>query len=241
VFTREDVVPLLGESWADLLWNEFNQEYMRRIMNIVRQERATFDVYPSPENVFKAYQLTPFEKARVVIIGQDPYHTPGMATGLAFSVPGYASEELITQTPPSLSNIFKELEDDLGFKQPSHNPDLSRWARQGVFLLNTTLTVRGGNAGSHSNIGWDIFTRRTTRLLGNSELSVSNAPRRIFVLWGNHAKGLKDEIDPFINRILESSHPSPMGGACFKGFFGSKPFSKINDYLDEPIDWYRDE
>lgn len=181
--------------------------------------------------VFQALKETPFQEVKVVILGQDPYHTPGMATGLSFSVP----EDTI-KIPPSLRNIFEEMEDDIGFKDPAPNPDLTRWARQGVLLLNTSLTVREYQAASHANIGWSQFTARVLQ-----EIMEGIKPT-VFILWGNHAQHTIDsqvECDWNTHLAIRSAHPSPL--SAHKGFFGSKPFSRTNKFLVdagiEPIDW----
>jgi len=190
------------------------------------EEDAKNKVYP-PENLrFKAFEACSLDDVKVVILGQDPYHQPSQAMGLSFSVPfGVA-------TPPSLKNIYKELFTDMGCAQPAHG-NLSEWAERGVLLLNTALTVRHGEPGSHSKMGWHDFTRAV--------LSAINSQREhvVFILWGKHAQGFGDAIDRERHHVIESAHPSPLG--AHRGFFGSKPFSRANTYLStkgiEPVDW----
>jgi len=222
----------LGESWGVLLEDEFTKQYMRKLAGILRQERKTFVVYPSSENVFKAYELTPYDQVRVVILGQDPYYKPDQAHGLAFSVP-----QSMEKTPPSLDNIFREIEDDLGDDafRVYHSSDLTRWAKQGVFLLNVCLTVRQGRSSSHMNLGWENFTVKTIKYLNASPSPI------VFMLWGNFAKGFKEHIDEEHHLVLEASHPSPR--SADKGFFGCGHFSKTNQFLrciygeDAAIQW----
>lgn len=224
----ESVIEQIGEGWARHLLPEFHKPYMAELMNRIRWDRENLEVYPSSENVFRAFRETPFEDVKVVVIGQDPYHTPGMAHGLAFSVP-----EDTKPIPPSLRNIFQELKDDLDASDTEQNPDLTRWAHQGVLLLNTVLTVRRGFAGSHQGYGWEHFTAEVLTLLGQGERPL------IFVMWGAQAQSYDYLIDPFIHLMLRSPHPSPFSAS--KGFFGSRPFSRINEKLEawgqEPIDW----
>lgn len=213
-------------SWKAVLKGEFRQDYFKALTDFVETERRNYTVYPPAGEVFSAFDLTPFDKVRVVILGQDPYFGPGQAHGLAFSVkPG-------VPVPPSLVNVYKELETDLGIPRASHG-HLTAWAKQGVFLLNTTLTVRAGEAGSHQHKGWETFTNAVIR-----SLAAKSAPI-VFVLWGGAAKGKKALIPADMHTIIESSHPSPM--SSFSGFFGSRPFSKVNSALDgyglPRIDW----
>ena len=183
-------------------------------------------VYPSEDAIFKALQLTPFEKVKVVILGQDPYHGPNQAMGLSFSVP--PGERL----PPSLRNIFKELASDLGIP-PSRHGDLTAWAKQGVLLLNSILSVEQGQAGSHARVGWETITDGIIERLSREREHL------VFVLWGAHAQKKAALIDRSKHLVIESAHPSPLSAS--RGFFGSRPFSRINDYLEkhgkEPIDW----
>lgn len=220
----------LGQSWFNVLKEEFDKEYFQRLRLIAANEYKFHTIYPAKENIFRAYRETPYEQVKVVILGQDCYHSPNHAHGLAFSHP---NTDPCLKIAPSLRNIFKELEDDLGKEgfDPQHNEDLTRWARQGIFLLNRTLTVRQGQPNSHKNIGWLPFTWKTVEHIVNKEEPV------LFVLWGNDAKTVKPLIkEP--HQFIESSHPSPL--SC-KGFFGTRPFSKINRFLEanykEKIKW----
>lgn len=241
--TKKQIANLVGESWGEALFHEFHLHYMKILMQNLKVEREQYTVYPPREKVFNAFLQTPLDKIKVVIVGQDPYPTFGpksglpAAHGLCFSVPeqyGY-----MDGVPASLRNIFKELEDDIGMKDPVPNPDLTRWAKQGVFLLNTHLTVRAGQPASHSRIGWDTFTEAALRKVAE------RFKPTIFIGWGSHARGvLSNIVDPnnSLHTYIQTSHPSPMGGACFKGFFGHKPFSQVNDILDglglDQIDWF---
>lgn len=217
----------MDPTWKAALAHEFRQPYFKELAAWVEQERKEHTVYPPEGEVFRAFDLTPFDKVRVVILGQDPYHGPGQAHGLAFSVrPGCI-------LPPSLVNIFKEAQDDVGFKPPGHGC-LEHWAKQGVLLLNTVLTVRQGEAGSHRGQGWETFTNAALRaLLGLRRDAL------IFVLWGSDARKHADLIDPDFHAVFEAPHPSPL--SAHRGFFGSKPFSSVNSaltYIGQPrIDW----
>lgn len=217
----------LPADWKERLSEELLKPYWQELTSFVKEEYESGAVYPQQENIFKAFELTPFNGVKVVILGQDPYHGPGQAIGLSFAV----NEKVAL--PPSLRNIFKELEDDLG--KPLKNPsgDLSRWAREGVLLLNATLTVRARSAASHQKRGWEEFTDAVIRTLSVEREHL------VFILWGNSARAKGAHIDRKKHLVLESQHPSPF--AARKGFFGSKPFSKANDYLLEhgkkPIDW----
>lgn len=216
----------MATDWNPLLRGEFEQPYWATLQAFVRDERARFPVYPPDPEVFAALHLTPYADTRVVILGQDPYHGPGQAHGLCFSVRRGVA------IPPSLVNIHKELRDDLGIEPPGHG-NLEAWARQGVLLLNTTLTVRGGQAASHQGKGWEIFTDRV--------LDVVNAKdtRVVFILWGASARRKKARLDLTRHVVIESAHPSPL--SAHNGFFGSRPFSRTNAALTEvgldPIDW----
>lgn len=231
--TKDNVIPLLGESWAELLWNEFNESYMRYIMNQVSLDRKKKTVLPDSKNVFKAYKECPFDITKVCIIGQDPYPTKGDANGLAFSVNNDINRKAL---PGSLRNIFKELENDLGFeghRNIVHDPDLVRWSRQGVMLLNTALTTIEGNPNAHINLGWSYFTGKTLELLAEKD-------NMIFVGWGSYAKKVINTYGNVMrNHFITSAHPSPL--SAHRGFFGSKPFSKVNQILveigDSPIKW----
>ena len=216
----------LGNDWDELLAPEFEKEYYLRLRAFLKEEYAHFSVYPDMYHIFHALQATPYGKTRAVIFGQDPYHEPGQAHGLCFSV------QHGTPLPPSLQNIYKELKSDLGIDPPTHGC-LEAWAEQGVLLLNTTLTVRRGQANSHRGRGWDIFTDAVIRHL-------NNAPQPIaFILWGRNARDKKALITNPIHGIFESAHPSPL--SAYGGFFGSRPFSRVNQFLTsrglDPIDW----
>ena len=218
----------LGTSWATMLQDEIKKEYFRKIPNILKIERQIYTIYPKSEDVFKAYRLTPYDKVKVIILGMDPYYREGQANGLAFSV-----NDDLSDFPPSLKNIFAEIEDDLGFLNVNWSGNLEPWAKQGVFLLNTSLTVREGQSGSHSHIGWDQFTKKTIELLNISPVPL------VFMLWGSHARAYKQYIDDSHHCILESVHPSPL--SAYRGWFGSKHFSKCNTFLEKnninPINW----
>ena len=212
--------------WNPVLRNELDQPYWSELQQFVRAERTRHTVYPSDDEVFAALHLTPLADVKVLILGQDPYHGPGQAHGLCFSVrPG-------TPVPPSLRNVFTELHDDLGVDVPDTG-DLTPWARQGVLLLNATLTVRAHQAASHQGKGWETFTDQVIR-------AVDAKPERVvFILWGNSARQKKALIDTSRHVVIESPHPSPL--SAHRGFFGSKPFSRANEALEaagrEPVDW----
>jgi uracil-DNA glycosylase len=213
-------------SWKAVLADEFAKPYFRELAEYVKAERKAHTVFPPPGQVFEAFKVTPYDQAKVCILGQDPYHNAGQAHGLCFSVqPGVTP-------PPSLVNIYKELEADLGCKRPKHGY-LMRWAEQGVFLLNAVLTVRAHSPASHRNIGWERFTDEVITKLNERETPV------VFVLWGRYARSKGRYIDENRHLVVESTHPSPM--SADKGFFGSRPFSQINAALaaegQEPIDW----
>lgn len=216
--------------WTALLKSEFEKPYFKKLQKFVEAERKQFTVYPTHENVLAAFVLTSFADTRVVILGQDPYHAANQAHGLCFSV---QSDVAI---PPSLRNIFKELQADFNFtpnsKMTSYG-NLERWARQGVLMLNTTLTVRAGEAGSHQGFGWETFTDEVIRIVNNKSHPV------VFVLWGAMARKKKQLINSDKHHIVESAHPSPL--SAHNGFIGSRPFTKINDALTTsglmPIDW----
>jgi len=213
-------------SWKAALLSEFEKPYFKALLAFVRQERAKGVVYPPSGSVFTAFNVTPINAIRVLILGQDPYHRPNQAHGLSFSVlPG-------TLVPPSLQNIYKELRNDLGISTPTHGY-LLKWAQQGVFLLNSVLTVRAGEPGSHQGQGWEIFTDSVIQLLNNRDQPMA------FVLWGKYARGKASFINIQKHVVMESAHPSPM--SAYNGFFGSKPFSKVNKALEKfgssPINW----
>lgn len=213
-------------SWAACLQGEFEQAYFAELAAFVKKEYKSGTIYPAPKNIFRAFDLCPFEKVKVIILGQDPYHGARQANGLAFAVD---EREAI---PPSLKNIFKEIENDIGTLVHTDG-DLSRWAKQGVLLLNATLTVRAGAAGSHQQQGWEQFTDAVIRILSEKREHL------VFMLWGNYAKAKGAHIDRTKHLVLEAPHPSPFSAAS--GFFGCKHFSKANAYLAahglEPIDW----
>lgn len=219
-------LPALPGSWLDALRSEFAQLYYRELHEFVADQRATGSVFPPAEDVFNSLKFTPLEQVRVLILGQDPYHDEGQAHGLCFSVrPGVTP-------PPSLKNIFRELRDDLGCPEPNHGC-LEAWAKQGVLLLNTVLTVRAHEPASHQKKGWEQFTDAIIRI-------VSARPEPVvFVLWGAHAQKKIKLIDAMRHLIVQSAHPSPLSAS--NGFFGSKPFSKINAFLRErrlpEVDW----
>lgn len=213
-------------SWKQTLSSEFEEPYFTSLVTFVKDEYAQTTVYPHPKAIFRAFELTPLENVQVVILGQDPYHGKGQANGLCFAV----SEGMVP--PPSLQNIFKEIKSDLGIT-PQGSGDLSRWARQGILLLNATLTVRANSAGSHQGKGWEQFTDAVIQKLSEEKEGL------VFILWGNYAKAKGAHIDREKHLVLESPHPSPF--SAYNGFFGSKPFSKTNEYLisqgKTPIDW----
>jgi len=215
----------IEESWKKHLAAEFEKPYFKELTDFVREEYKTKKIYPPPKDIFRAFDLVPFDKVKVVILGQDPYHGPNQANGLCFAV-----HEGI-QTPPSLQNIFKEIESDLG-KKVDRNPDLSRWAHQGVLLLNATLTVQAGKAGSHQHKGWEEFTDAAIQALNDQREHL------VFMLWGNYAKQKGARIDFSKHCILESAHPSPFSA---DRFFGNNHFSTANEYLkgygEKSIDW----
>lgn len=215
----------IGNNWDDILKEEYNKPYFEKLMNFIEDEYSKYTIYPDKNNIYNALKLTPPDKVKVVILGQDPYINKDQANGLSFSVqPGIA-------IPPSLRNIFREQRKDLGIIQPNSG-DLTKWAEQGVLLLNTTLTVRAGLSNSHQGKGWGIFTDSIIKYLGQKE-------NIVFMLWGNNAKAKRKLIDNSKNLILEAAHPSPLSAT--RGFFGCQHFSKANNYLIEhnlsPIDW----
>jgi uracil-DNA glycosylase len=216
----------IEKSWKKQLEPEFEKDYFIQLTDFVRNEYKSTQIYPPGKLIFNAFNLCPFDKAKVVIIGQDPYHGPGQAHGLCFSVnDGVAF-------PPSLKNIFKEIQDDLGIPVPVSG-NLTRWANQGVLLLNATLTVRAHQAGSHQKKGWEEFTDAAIRVLAEQDRPM------VFILWGTPARWKKALIHNPKHLIVESPHPSPLSASG--GFLGSRPFSRTNDYLVScglrPIDW----
>jgi uracil-DNA glycosylase len=217
----------IDPSWAGHLSGEFEKEYFAELTAFVKKEYTEGKVYPHPKNIFRAFDLCPFENVKVVILGQDPYHGQRQANGLAFAV------DAETRIPPSLQNIFKEIQSDLGQALVHTDGDLSRWAKQGVLLLNSTLTVRAHSAGSHQEKGWEQFTDAAIKALSEEREHL------VFILWGNYAKAKGAHIDRSKHLVLEAPHPSPFSAAS--GFFGCKHFSKANEYLishnETPIDW----
>lgn len=217
---------LINNSWQDVLEEEFQKDSYQQLREFLKQEYQTQTVFPDMFHIYEALELTPYEEVKVVILGQDPYHGPNQAHGLAFSVqPG-------VKIPPSLMNIYKELESDLGIPPVSHGY-LTAWAKQGVLLLNTVLTVRNGQAYSHRGKGWEQITDAVIKKLNEREKPV------VFILWGKPAQAKEAMIDTSRHIILKAPHPSPL--SAHRGFFGSKPFSKANDALislgEEPINW----
>ncbi|MFL5765442.1 MAG: uracil-DNA glycosylase [Bacteroidia bacterium] len=215
----------IEESWREPLSEQFNSPYFQELKSFLVSEKQQFLVYPPGNQIFSAFNHTPFDKVKVVIIGQDPYHGPGQANGLCFSVsPGI-------RKPPSLINIFKELEADLGIP-PAQSGNLEPWAEQGVLLLNATLTVRGGQPGSHQKKGWETFTDSVIRTISERKKGI------IFLLWGSFAQGKADLIDKNKHFVLTAAHPSPLARGAF---FGCRHFSKTNKLLEHqrimPIDW----
>lgn len=216
----------LGNDWDDILASEFESEYYKRIRYWLKKEYAEQTIYPPMEDIFNALRYTPYHAVKAVLLGQDPYHGPGQAHGLCFSV-----QEGV-EPPPSLRNIFQELESDLGFPPPK-NGTLTKWAEQGVLMLNTTLTVRRGQANSHKNIGWTTFTDAVIRRLNERETPI------VFLLWGGNARSKKPLITNPNHLILETVHPSPL--SAYGGIFGCRHFSRCNEFLqahgETPIDW----
>ncbi|HEY4071930.1 MAG TPA: uracil-DNA glycosylase [Herbaspirillum sp.] len=212
-------------SWKQQLHAEFEQPYWENLTTFVKSEYAAGPCCPQGKNIFRAFDLTPFDQVKVVILGQDPYHTPGAAMGFCFSVPEG------NRPQPSLQNIFKEIDSDLGIARTQ--TDLSDWAGQGVFLLNSVLTVRAREAGSHAGKGWENFTDNAIKQLSDQRENI------VFILWGSYAISKKTFIDAGKHLLITSPHPSPF--SAHKGFFGSKPFSRANEYLvskgKPPIDW----
>jgi uracil-DNA glycosylase len=205
--------------WSEALQDVFTAEQFLKLADFVRAEYATKEIFPPQDDIFKAFSLTPFSKVKVVILGQDPYHSDGQAHGLCFSVP------VGVDVPPSLKNIYKEIESDLGVKKDFKSGNLESWAEQGVFLLNAILTVVAHTPASHRNKGWENFTDAVIKTISDKREHV------VFVLWGNYARSKKTLIDAKKHLILEAPHPSPL--SAYAGFFGSKPFSQANKYLVE--------
>ena len=219
-------MPPISNDWLPAIKGEFQKPYYKKLHETIVQEYQTRQIFPEAEDLFNAFHLTPLKDVKVVIFGQDPYHNVGQAHGLCFSVkPG-------VEIPPSLVNIYKELQDDLGCYIPN-NGYLVKWAEQGVLLLNTVLTVRAHQANSHRGIGWEEFTDAAIRILNEQDRPI------VFILWGRPAQMKKSMLNNPNHLILEAPHPSPL--SSYRGFFGSRPFSKANQFLKEhgidPIDW----
>ena len=216
----------IEDSWKEVLSDEFDKPYFMRLVDFVKHEDATGVVYPPGNKIFNAFNLCPFDKVKVVLLGQDPYHEPGQAHGLCFSVNDGVP------FPKSLINIFKEIKDDVGVDVPVSG-NLTRWAEQGVLLINSTLTVRRGSAGSHQGQGWEEFTDAVIRVLNEKRDGL------VFILWGSYAQKKASFIDQGRHCVLKSAHPSPL--SAYRGFFGCRHFSKTNEYLvnkrESPINW----
>jgi uracil-DNA glycosylase len=218
--------PDIETGWKEILWDEFQSPYFGELKEFLVAEKKRYTVYPPGKLIFNAFHHTPFDQVKVVILGQDPYHGPGQAHGLCFSVPpGIAP-------PPSLVNIFKELQNDLGIPVPTHG-NLEHWADQGVLLLNATLTVRAGQAGSHQNKGWETFTNKVISHVSGKKKGV------VFILWGRYAQAKESLVDGVRHLVLKAPHPSPF--SSHSGFFGCRHFSRANTFLEQQglkaIDW----
>ena len=228
--TNETLNPQMEEGWKKALAEEFGAEYMRELKKkLVEEMKAGIVIYPPAKEIFNAFNLTPFDKVKVVILGQDPYHGKGQAHGLSFSVPNGIIP------PPSLVNIFKEIESDLGVKISKTNGNLEGWAKQGVLLLNAILTVRADSPASHRNLGWEKLTDSAIKALSDKK------ERLVFLLWGKFAQEKENLIDTNKHLVLKAPHPSPF--SANSGFFGCKHFSKTNEYLNKtgqtPIEWVK--
>ena len=219
----------IGNAWDNVLAEDFSSQNYLELREFLKTEYSTKTIYPPMYDIFNALKLTPPEKVKAVILGQDPYHNEGQAMGLSFSVPDGI------KLPPSLVNIYKEMNSDLGIP-PINRGNLTKWANEGVLLLNTVLTVRAGFANSHAKKGWEVLTDSIIKKLSDSYSGIA------FILWGGNARSKKPLIDTSKHFIVESAHPSPL--SAYNGFFGSKPFSKVNNYLlsinKQPIDWNLD-
>ncbi len=217
----------IESSWKKALEGEFEKDYFVKLAEFVRSEYKASTVYPPAKFIFRAFELTPFEKVKVVILGQDPYHGAGQANGLCFAV----NQDV--RLPPSVQNIYKEISTDLGHPTNFPNGDLEGWAKQGVLLLNATLTVKASSPGSHQNIGWEQFTDAVVKVLSERK------DHLVFILWGAYAQKKGAVIDSSKHLLIKSAHPSPF--SAYSGFFGSQPFSKCNNYLslfgEESINW----
>ena len=216
----------IEQSWKDALAGEFEKPYFASLVRFLHEEKSSGQkIYPPGSQIFKAFELTPLDNLKVVILGQDPYHGPGQAHGLSFSVPEGVP------APPSLKNIFKEIETDMGIRMSGY-PNLEKWARQGVLMLNAVLTVRAGAAASHSRIGWEQFTDAVIRHISD------NCDGVVFLLWGNFARSKRELIDVSRHHVLEAAHPSPLARGAF---FGCRHFSRTNEILSSqgktPVDW----
>ena len=215
-----------GNTWDEILYDIVNSEKYEQIRSFLKSEYSSYTIYPEMDKIFTAFKLTDYNDIKVVILGQDPYHEYGQAQGVSFSVPTGI------KIPPSLQNIYKELKSDLGITPPNSG-DITLWAKRGVLLLNTVLTVREGQANSHKNCGWQWFTDKVIEKISLREKPV------VFILWGGNARSKKKIIDTNKHFIIESAHPSPL--SAYNGFFGSKPFSKTNEFLKMKnlgeIDW----
>lgn len=217
----------IQQEWKEILEEEFSKEYFKNLVGFLHKEKESGQViYPPGSLIFNAFNLTPFSQVKVVILGQDPYHNPGQAHGLSFSVPEGV------MAPPSLKNIYKEIENDVGISLQGKSGNLEGWAKQGVFMLNAILTVRAGAAASHGRIGWEKFTDAVIQTLSDKKAGL------VFMLWGNFARSKKALIDSTKHTVLEAAHPSPLAGGAF---FGCRHFSKCNQVLTSegltPIDW----
>jgi uracil-DNA glycosylase len=225
-YEEEMAMSAINNDWLDAIGGEFHQPYYSELYKFVKSEYSRFVTYPNAEDIFNAFHFTPLSKVKVVILGQDPYHNEGQAHGLCFSV------KPKVDIPPSLVNIYKELQEDLGCYIPN-NGYLEKWAKQGVLLLNTVLTVRAHNANSHQGMGWERFTDAVIQAVNAQDRPI------VFLLWGRPAQMKKSMLNNPKHLILEAPHPSPL--SSYRGFFGSKPFSKSNEFLSghgiEPIDW----
>lgn len=222
----QTIDPIIEEGWKLVLMDHFQSPYFRTLKEFLVEEKKKYTLYPPGRLIFNAFQRTPFDRVKVVILGQDPYHGKGQAHGLCFSVPQGIPK------PPSLVNIFKELQSDLGTPVPEHG-SLEKWAEQGVLLINATLTVRDSQAGSHQKRGWETFTNRVIEIVSQEKSGV------VFLLWGRFAQAKESLIDGNKHLVLKAAHPSPL--SAYNGFFGCRHFSKTNEYLEQHektgIDW----
>jgi uracil-DNA glycosylase len=222
----QTIDPIIEQGWKSVLMDQFHAPYFGTLKEFLVEEKKRYTIYPPGRLIFNAFQRTPFDRVKVVILGQDPYHGKGQAHGLCFSVPQGIPK------PPSLVNIFKELHSDLGIPLPEHG-NLEKWADQGVLLINATLTVRDSQAGSHQNRGWETFTNRVIEVVSKEKSGV------VFLLWGRFAQAKESLIDTNKHLVLKAAHPSPL--SAYNGFFGCRHFSKTNLYLEQlgktGIDW----